>query len=48
MPEMVTITVDDETIQKYIQDLGISQYIIKPSNLSSIKDAMDKTMHSLQ
>ena len=37
-----------KSIQKYVKELGVNKYIIKPYNLEAIKDTISKTMLSFK
>lgn len=45
---IVLSSVDDEGIQKYIKELGINKFILKPFNLNTVKDTIHKTILSFQ
>lgn len=44
---IVLTSVDDEGIQKYITNLEIEKYLIKPYDIHKIKPALEKTISSL-
>lgn len=44
---IVLTSVDDEGIQKYITNLKIDNYLIKPYDINTIKNTLDKTISSL-
>lgn len=45
---IVLTSIDDEGIQKYIKNLGIDKYIIKPYDMDSIRNTIDETMLALR
>lgn len=45
---IVLTSIDDEGIKKYITELGINQYIIKPYNLETVKDTINNTILSFK
>ena len=44
---IVLTSVDDEGIQKYIMNLKIDKYLIKPYDINKIKNTLDITISSL-